>query len=378
MGTVYRGRVTGYGNTDQGWRATTVPDWSLGALVALRTNEVARRASREATGSLSLPTHADGSIAPEVLEARLLEIPRTAKPWPLEVGLAALRLRPAAYDTISLPSAHRIAVALRQHLGVLRRHRSEWERTIGTSQGRWHFHKSEETLVTWRDRTSRPGSADDIVAAVLDRHDPLARMRLELEDGEYVNRYEQIVAMWPLMLPHHPELLAAHAHARLNRGLDKNRAASEPLLDALARSRTVTGPVTCSALALGLSAKSGGERTRAADAVIDLARAGRLDGAELGLQSAALLEAGIIIGQRLAQTLGEASRVDQAAGSASLAALERLLPALPGRREAHHFVDLTARLAREQGRTLTLPPASAELAAGRSTSVLAKACRRVP
>jgi hypothetical protein len=48
------------------------------------------------------------------------------------------------------------------------------------------------------------------------------------------------------------------------------------------------------------------------------------------------------------------------------------------RGDAHRFVDLTARVARELGRTLPLPAPLRDLAASRARSVLARACRRVP
>ena len=58
--------------------------------------------------------------------------------------------------------------------------------------------------------------------------------------------------------------------------------------------------------------------------------------------------------------------------------LVEALPALAGRREAHQFVDLLAQLAIERGRTVALPEPFAGTATGRSTSLLAQACRRVP
>jgi hypothetical protein len=51
-------------------------------------------------------------------------------------------------------------------------------------------------------------------------------LHLEARDGEYESRFEQVTGLWPLLLPHRPELLAAHAHARLNRALTRNRDAN--------------------------------------------------------------------------------------------------------------------------------------------------------
>lgn len=94
---------------------------------------------------------------------------------------------------------------------------------------------------------------------------------------------------------------------RLNRGLAKNRSASEPLLEALGASREVTGPPTSSARALGLGARNGGERTRAVDAVIDLAHRRLLDGRCLGDQLRALLAADALVGSRVAAGLAAPS-----------------------------------------------------------------------
>lgn len=90
-----------------------------------------------------------------------------------------------------------------------------------------------ERAATWQDRASPRGKADDAVRAVLDRRDPLPNLAGEAADGDYAGRFAQVTASWPLLLPHHPDLLAAHAHARLNRGLLENRSGTEPLLDTL-------------------------------------------------------------------------------------------------------------------------------------------------
>lgn len=95
----------------------------------------------------------------------------------------------------------------------------------------------------------------------------------------------------PLMLPHNPDLVAAHAHARLNRGLQKNRAATEPLVDAIGRASIPLGPPAASALVLALAAKNGVERTRAVDAIVDSSERFTLSGGLLGTQLAALLQA---------------------------------------------------------------------------------------
>ena len=147
-------------------------------------------------------------------------------------------------------------------------------------------------------------------------------------------------------------MLAGHAHPRLYRGLIKNRSGSEPLLEALGTSPGPIGPPTCSALLLGLSAKNGSERARAVDAVIDLAGRAALPGVALGRVLADLLAADALVGSRVAQAMAEAARADARAGTALLDCLTEVVAALPGRRDAHHFLDLLARLASERGRVV--------------------------
>jgi hypothetical protein len=352
------------------------PDWTLPILLSLRIHEIARATADGASTTISLPKHSDGSIAADTMQARIRALPRSTRPLPLDVGLAALRLDPAGPDTLNLPAAHRTARALAAQLNRLTAYAPRWEPVTGPSKGM--YRDGYENATTWRDTASPRGSTDDAVGALLDRGDPLTLLGLEAHDGEYGSRFEQVTALWPLLLPHHPELLAAHAHARLNRALVKNRNGTEPLLDALARMRTPTGPIVCSALALGLSAKNGHERTRAIDAVLDLASRGKLDGQQLGTQIRRLLEAGVATGTRIAASLAEADLASPTLAAPLADALQALMPGLPGRRDAHHFVDLVAQLATRTARTVDLPPEFMSLRLGKSNSSLASACKRVP
>ena len=371
-----QGRVVDHQLRSNRYVSIFSPDWTLSSLVTMRIHEIATATAKGGATLLSLPTRRDGSIDRAAIQERVRSLSRTARPLPLDVGVAALRLSPADDSELDLPGAHRAARALVAHLETLESHHARWEPVLGTSRGM--YGPTLERGATWRDAASSKGGTTDAVAAVLDRHDPLRRFGLETQDGEYGGRFEQVTALWPLLLPHHPELLAAHAHARLNRALTKNRNGTGPLIDALARTGTPTGPVVCSALTLGLSAKNGDERTRAVDALVDLAAAGLLDGDQLGAQIQRLLEADIVTGSRVASSLLDADRAGPAAAGPILDALQALLPALPGRRDAHLFVDLTAQLATRQGRTITLPDAFTRLRKGTSSSGLAAAVQRLP
>ena len=190
-------------------------------------------------------------------------------------------------------------------------------------------------------------------------------------------RFEQTLAFGGPMLPHEPDVLAAHAHPYLHRDLRKDRAASVPILDALARSRAITGPPAASAFVLGLGAKDARARTAAQDALLDRARHGALDGGELGRQCGLHLKDGVVVGQRLSTGLSETAHAADAAVMPILDALQELAPTLPGRRDAGPFLELAADLVERTGRPITLPPEFRELASGRSTSMVAKAARRL-
>jgi hypothetical protein len=355
------------------WR----PDWSLTAVVTMRVHEVAIAVSNGGTSLLSFPATRDGSLSAQELNTRVAALGRLGRPLQLDAGLAVMRVPPDEYEQLRLPSAHRVGKMLNEQLQLLRNHQPEWELVVGDSRGRFRMDVYKRA-VTWRDRAAPKGGTSNFVAAVLDRRDPLTNLALEATDGEYTARFEQVTGMWPLMLPHHPDVLAAHAHARLNRALTKNRSAIEPLLDAIGSAAQPIGPPALSALVLGLAAKNGVERTRAVDAVVDLSTRGGLDGATLAAQLSALLTADAVVGSRIVPGLADAARADQAAAANVIECLAATLPALEGRRDAHQFVDLLAQLAIQEGRAVSLPESFGRLAASKQTSMLAKACRRVP
>ncbi|PWC04321.1 hypothetical protein DCE94_09235 [Agromyces badenianii] len=247
-----------------------------------------------------------------------------------------------------------------------------WERQVVNHQ-RLNWEPARRIPI-FRDRAGSEGDALDGVAA---RPRPERTLGVEVAYGEYEPRFEQTLALGATLLPHDPDVLAAHAHPYLHRDLRKNRAASVPILDALARSRTANGAPASSALILGMAAKDARARTAARDALIDRARHGVLDGAALGRQGALLMHDEIVVGQRLSTGFADVTRASDAAVSPLLDALQELMAVLPGRRDAGPFVELAADLAERTGRKFQLPVEFRHLAAGKSTSVVAKAARRL-
>ncbi len=221
------------------------------------------------------------------------------------------------------------------------------------------------------------GSEGHAAAGILARSSPEATLGPECSYGEYESHFEQTLGLGAALLPHDHDVLAAHAHPYLHRDLRKDRACTVHVIDAIARATTVNGPPASSALVLALAAKDARGRTAAQDAVLDLARHGVLDGGELGRQAALLLTDDIVVGQRVSGGLTECARAGDAAVLPLLDALQEVARVLPGRRDAGAFLELAADLAERTGRTIDLPTEFHELASQKSSSMVAKAARRL-
>lgn len=345
--------------------------WSLGDVVVRRHLDVTDRVRTGGGVLVAFPSHADGSITADDLLARLAKVGDDHPP--IDLAVAALRLAPGKRAAVRSAAE---AALIRPYLDLIEGFAPGWVPVVGQARGRWHHSLLDGTALSWRDRNAGSVTADPL-AAILRRADPLATLSKEASDGHFVHRFEQMTGLWPLLLPHHRELLAAHSHPRFNRGLTKTRAGTTPVLAGLSRGPGAAGPVTASALILGLCAELPTDRIAAVDAVLDLSRTGRLHGAQLATQARLALEAGIVVLARLGDSLRECATADPTAAFVVLDALVDVLPALPGRREAHRLVELTADLAVAAGRPVPLPDEFIALARGRRATLLAEACRRI-
>ncbi len=246
--------------------ATALPNTMVGAL-GRRLTAVAHAIRHGHQPSLALPTSTDGSIDAAVLSRRMGSLARRSKPLDLEVAIALLRVKPEDRATVAIPSGLR---KLARVSLVLDNSPAEWARdVVMRKRMTWD---SETAWVLFRDAAAnRRGELDGI----LSRRAPELTVPEELSYGEYEARFEHTLAMCALALPHDADVLAAHAHPYLNRDLGKDRAASVPILDAIARSRVPNNAPDSSALVLGLAAKDARARTAAQeDAFVDLARVG--------------------------------------------------------------------------------------------------------
>jgi hypothetical protein len=353
------------------------PRWRMEHMVVRRGREVASHVVGGSSALLAFPSTTDGRVGVDDLERRLRSIPANQL-LPLDAGLAALRVHPDDYAGVERLRGTAAGDAIAAGVRRLEAYDPAWARVA------WDLpHSSADPPTVWQDTRSTIGSPHDLVAAVLDRFDMASRFAESLRFSGWA---KLTTVMWPFTLPHHPELLAAHAHTRLVGALlpviltsfDRNDSGSAPLLAGLAASRVRTGSVTASALVYGAAASAAGDRIAATDAVVELACHGLLDGGELGRQAALCLREKSVTGSRIADVLQEAAQALGPAAEPILDACLELLPVLPGRSDGHLYVDIVAELASALGRAVVLPGALRELAGGRSSSALARACRRVP
>lgn len=319
--------------------------------------------------SLALPSRADFTLDADELNRRLSEASRTRPILELELVVALLRVPPALRSLVEVPRSMRKspAVAAAREGG-----RPRWLRRVARYR-RMNW-EPERRIPVFLDEMGSEGHA---AAGILARSRPEATLGPECSYGEYEPRFEQTLGVGAALLPHDLDVLAAHTHPYLHRDLRKDRACAVPVVDAIARATTVNGPPASSALVLALAAKDARGRTAAQDAVLELARHGLLNGAELGRQAALLLADDIVVGQRVSGGLSECARASDAAVPPILDALQEVAPALPGRRDAGAFLQLAADLAERTGRTIDLPTEFRELASQKSSSMVAKAARRL-
>jgi hypothetical protein len=125
---------------------------------------------------------------------------------------------------------------------------------------------------------------------------------------------ESPMAGWPLVTPSHREIAAAHIQPLLIRAsAEKGTSSQIAVLPLLAACDGPFGPATALCLAYGLHAARAEDRLAAADAFVDLAARGVLDGALVGHELAALQRSGALVLKRVADALTTALQAGAAA-----------------------------------------------------------------
>ena len=198
-------------------------------------------------------------------------------------------------------------------------------------------------------------------------------------DDEQGFQLDELIACWPLLCPHDQELAAAHLLSPLSDGLGQGRNAAVIALRGLTSLTGTFGQISHLALVTGLGGASAEVRIAAADGWVRIAAQGRLD----PVLAAAAIGFGVTGGalkvSRIADGLGHAALDPGAAPgvvSACALATVALLDAAPT--GLHLLLELAATAsACLPGERPAVPGAIASLAAGKGTSKLAVAARRL-
>lgn len=179
------------------------PESFVGAL-GRRLTRIASAIRRGTHPSVALPQTTDGSLDADVLTKRLSALGRRQGPPELEVAVALLRVPPADRANVVLPSSLCKARVISRALASAP---PSWDREVVSHQGL--DREPERRIPIFRDSTGREGDALD---GILARPRPERTLGAEVTYGEYDPRFEQTLALGATLLPHDPDVLAAHAH----------------------------------------------------------------------------------------------------------------------------------------------------------------------
>ncbi|MFF4623255.1 DUF7825 domain-containing protein [Nonomuraea jabiensis] len=184
---------------------------------------------------------------------------------------------------------------------------------------------------------------------------------------------------WPLAMPSHPEIVAAHLVWMMSIGIDSSDAQAQALVG-LAHADGPLGSAVAHALACGMGHANPAERAAATDALLTLAARGRVPAQALAQTLTKLVVEGFVKLNRVVSVLDDATQAG--AHEAVWEVVARLLPGLlpqEGERPRAGVADLLAagaRAARIAGVRAELPDVAA-VAARKGSSRLVQEARRL-
>ncbi|MEV0201711.1 DUF6493 family protein [Nonomuraea sp. NPDC050691] len=208
---------------------------------------------------------------------------------------------------------------------------------------------------------------------------PFAGSPVEGLDAPSSGYHPDSLAWWPLVLPSHRELAAAHLVPHVARTVDSKTGVASVLCD-LVRCDGPAGTATAYALAYGLGHADPAARSSTADALLTLAARGETPVEALGTALADLVTGGYVKLNRVSAVLGDAARAG--AHEAVWALAERLLPALlpaDGDRPRAGLADLmaAASTAARPANARAHLPALAAMASRKGSSRVLQEARRL-
>ncbi|MFG6200664.1 DUF6493 family protein [Nonomuraea sp. JJY05] len=191
--------------------------------------------------------------------------------------------------------------------------------------------------------------------------------------------YAYTLEWWPLAMPSHPEIVAAHMVWMLSIGIDSSDSQTQALVG-LAHADGPLGSAVAHALACGMGHTNAADRAAATDALLTLAARGRVPAQVLAQTLTKLVAEGFLKLNRVVSVLDDATQAG--AHEAVWEVVVRLLPGvLPqeGERPRAGVADLLAagaRAARIAGVRAELPEVAA-VAARKGSSRLVQEARRL-
>lgn len=254
---------------------------------------------------LSTPTQGNGAIDPEVLRYRLERYERSrAVPLPCDLELALLRVPVeeaqeilAASPLLATPAGKELAALFAWGEGALPVFERFVIRRSETMRIAPRFSPFHELIAA----PDRPPSPITALSRLPDPDDA----ELFADDGSSAQAAR--TALWPPLLPYHPEIVAAHAipvlYQQANDARDRNA-----LLPMLATTAGWPGAVTHLALAYGLAAGRAENRASAVEAMVTLAARGLLDPRALGALCGELWVERMVKPNRLLSSLDAAAQ----------------------------------------------------------------------
>jgi Family of unknown function (DUF6493) len=285
---------------------------------------------------MSTPTSSNGLIDPAELVKRMRRAAAEGwQPWELDLTQALLRLPrdpdpAAAADarTIGTPAAAMLAVRLSAGSPADPLVTSE-PRTIRFPQpypGHGFITEERELAIVCSRSPGQPGDPSTLVGDL--------RAPERWHGYDYTGR-TCWMSCWPLMLPVHRDVAAAHLVPHLSTWMWRSRGGKK-LLPVLAATDGPVGGGTHLAVAYGLAARDRADRAAAVDAMIALASRGQLDGSALGEHLGTLAAHGSLLLNRVVPGLREVAEAGASSEVWALtaAALPRTLP--PATERAPH------------------------------------------
>lgn len=313
------------------WERPSPPSW----MIVHRAHELAGQlAGTPPPALLATPATSDGHVDPGRVLALLADAERAGwQPGPYDLSQALLRLPRLVDPDVGAAAGRLASPAGRLFAGWLRRGGlPQPEVSVvellrrpcahGVEHGYRRCWCTEEAPMR---RTAAFASID---------HEPLLTVPPGLLALPAAAAYQRAygfgfaprMTAWPLVLPAHREIIAAHVQPFLAPVADRDRRSGIEVLPVLARSSGPFGPAMALCLAYALAAQRDTERLAATDAVLHLAAGGQFDGVLVGRELSALITGGAVVLKRAVSALTELSRAD--ANEAVWAIARTLLPHL--------------------------------------------------